>query len=176
MNFENYLTESKAAEEAHKLGLSAAGYGLWRDKNGKVVKKTVDDKLVDVRGSEANLKHYHTDIPLNKNANHAEHDQSSDIIAAHETEGNYRESEATKYNIIEHSAVHPEKAAALHDALVGAGYQHTPSAFGQMYRNGKTSVMISNRPEVGHKRGSTKKDHHSIVIQTEHVPKKKPKK
>lgn len=175
MSFETYLKESAAAEEAHKLGLSAAGYGLWRDKTGKVVKKTVDDKLVDVRGSEANLKHHHINIPQNREGNHAEHDQSSDIVSAHETPGTHRESEVTKYHINEHSAVHPDKAAELHNALVGAGYKHTPSAFGQMYQKGKTSVMISNRPEISAKRGG-KNDHHSVLIRTDHVAKKKPKK
>lgn len=173
--FDNYLLEEVAAEQAHKLGLSAAGYGLWRDAKGKVVKKTVEGKLVDVRGSEANINHYHSNIPTSKVANHAEHDQSSDIIASHETPGTHRESEVSKYHIIEHSSVHPDKAAALHEALVGAGYKHVASPFGQMYKSGKTAVMISNRPEVSHKRGGKDKDHHSIVIQTDHVGKKKTK-
>jgi hypothetical protein len=171
--FDNYLMESEAADAAHKLGLTAAGYGLWRDKDGKIVKKTVEGKLKDVRGSAANIKHYHSNIPASKQGNHAEHDMSSDIVADHETEGAHRESEVSKYHIIEHSSVHPKNAAKLHDTLVGSGYKHSSSPFGQMYKHGKTAVMISNRPEVSHKRGGKDKDHHSIVIQTEHAGRKK---
>lgn len=174
--FESFLLESDAAEAAHKAGLSAVGYGLWRDKDGKITKKTVDGKLKDVRGSEANLKHYHSSIPSSKTGNHAQHDQSSDIVKAHETPDAHRESETTKHNITEHSSVHPSKAPLLHNALVGAGYKHSSSPFGQMYKNGKTAVMISNHPEISHKRGGKTKDHHSIVIQTEHVAKAKPAK
>lgn len=168
MPFEDFLSESTAAEEAHKNELTAAGWGLWKDKDGKVVKKTDGKKLVDVRGSEANINHYHSNIPLNKKASHAEHDQSSDIVKLAETPGTHRSSDVTKRSINEHSAVHPKHAAKLHDALVSGGYQYDPSPFGHMYRNGKTAVMISNEPEVSHKRGGKEKDHHSIVIQTEH--------
>ena len=175
MSFDQFLLESKAAEEAHKQGLSAAGYGLWRDKSGKVVKKTVDDKLVDVRGSEANLNHYHFDIPSNKVANHAAHDESVDIVNQHATVAAKTDSKANKYNITEHSQVHADKAFGLHEALVGAGYEHQPSAFGQIYTKGKTSVMISNRPEVAAKPGGKEKDHHTVVIRTDHVAKKKEK-
>jgi hypothetical protein len=40
------LRESAAAEEAHKLGLTSAGGAYWMDKTGKIVAKTVGDKLV----------------------------------------------------------------------------------------------------------------------------------
>lgn len=40
------LRESVAAEEAHKLGLTSAGGAYWMDKQGKIVAKTIGDKLV----------------------------------------------------------------------------------------------------------------------------------
>lgn len=40
--------DSEAAEQAHKLGLTAAGWGYWADKNGQKVAKTVDGKLVKI--------------------------------------------------------------------------------------------------------------------------------
>jgi len=40
------LRESAAAEEAHKLGLTSAGGAYWMDKTGKIVAKTIGDKLV----------------------------------------------------------------------------------------------------------------------------------
>lgn len=175
MKFEDYLVESTAAEEAHKLGLTATGWGLWKNSDGKIVKKSDGKSLVDVRGSEANINHYHSHIPLDKVASHAEHDQSSDIVALAETKGTTRSSDVTKRSINEHSAVHPKQAAKLHDALVSAGYDYDPSPFGHMYRNGSTAVMISNEPEVSHKRGGKEKDHHSIVIQTEHKKAKRKK-
>lgn len=175
MKFETYLVESTASDEAHELGLTAAGWGLWRDKTGKVVKKTQDGKLVDVRGSAAKIEHYHINIPSNEEANHAEHDQSSDIVAEFETKGTHRESEISKVAINEHSAVSKENAKKMHDALVGAGYAHRPSPFGQMYTSGGTSIMISNHPETSHKRGGKEKDHHTVLITTKHKRKKKTK-
>ena len=40
------LEVSAAAEQAHKLGLKYAGYGIWKNKAGVKVAKTVNDKLV----------------------------------------------------------------------------------------------------------------------------------
>ena len=39
----------KTVEKAHKLGLKSSGWGKWKNKTGKVVAKTVDDKLVPVK-------------------------------------------------------------------------------------------------------------------------------
>jgi len=40
------IKESKASDEAHKKGLESAGFGHWKDKSGKIVATTSDDKLV----------------------------------------------------------------------------------------------------------------------------------
>lgn len=46
---ENILREGTAADKAHKLGLVFAGWGKWKNKQGKVVAKTVGDKLVSIK-------------------------------------------------------------------------------------------------------------------------------
>jgi hypothetical protein len=46
-------SDSEAAEQAHHLGLTAAGWGTWRDQSGKTVAKTVQGKLVKLEPGEA---------------------------------------------------------------------------------------------------------------------------
>lgn len=48
------LRESAAAEEAHKLGLTSAGGAYWMDKTGKIVAKTIGDKLAKLPDKAAN--------------------------------------------------------------------------------------------------------------------------
>ena len=43
--------ESSAADKAHKKGLTYAGYGKWKDKSGKIVAKSVNDRLIDLTKS-----------------------------------------------------------------------------------------------------------------------------
>lgn len=58
---------SEASEEAHRLGLTSAGWGYWKDKSGKTVARTVDGKLVKLSSEEdefndENLKSFADDI------------------------------------------------------------------------------------------------------------------
>jgi hypothetical protein len=51
MKLRHLLNELSAAEEAKRQGLKSRGYGYW-EKDGKVVAKTVGDKLVPVKPGE----------------------------------------------------------------------------------------------------------------------------
>jgi len=55
--------ESEAAQQAHKLGLKAKGWGLWMDpKTGETVAKTVKGKLVKIDNTEYQDPVTHVDI------------------------------------------------------------------------------------------------------------------
>lgn len=56
MLLKNTVKESTASDKAHKLGLKHAGFGRWKDKEGKVVAKTQDDKLVKISDKESKSK------------------------------------------------------------------------------------------------------------------------
>jgi hypothetical protein len=43
------LAESKASEQAHKLGYKSGGKGRWYDKSGNLIAKTQGDKLVKTK-------------------------------------------------------------------------------------------------------------------------------
>ena len=43
--FLSEATESQAAMQAHKLGLSGDGHGGWIDRSGKIVARTENGKL-----------------------------------------------------------------------------------------------------------------------------------
>ena len=46
LSFLSEAAQSEAAQQAKEMGLTSAGYGNWRDKQGNVVAKTVDGQLV----------------------------------------------------------------------------------------------------------------------------------
>lgn len=46
MHLSDFLIESEASDKAHQMGLVYAGYGVWKDKTGRKVAKTVNGKLV----------------------------------------------------------------------------------------------------------------------------------
>jgi hypothetical protein len=49
----NLLSETKtAAQQAHELGLTHAGWGYWQDSSGKVVAKTINGQLVKLEPGE----------------------------------------------------------------------------------------------------------------------------
>lgn len=50
------LRESKAADDAHELGLTSAGGPYWMDKSGKIVAKTVQDTLVKMGEKKPDAK------------------------------------------------------------------------------------------------------------------------
>lgn len=60
------ITESDSADQAHKLGLSYAGRGYWRDSSGKTVAKTVQDKLVKLDADDNMAVASKTSRPLPK--------------------------------------------------------------------------------------------------------------
>lgn len=42
IKLKQFIFESdESVEQAHKLGLSSAGWGYWKDESGKIVAKTV---------------------------------------------------------------------------------------------------------------------------------------
>lgn len=174
-SFEAYLSESTAADEAKKQGLTAAGYGLWRDKQGKIVAKTVDGVLQPVKGSRANINNYHSDVPKGKEVDHDAIDSVHDVMDKYLTPGTQVDTDITKYGTHKVAAVHPEKAKHLHDDLISAGFKYEKDEdFGShVYRKGRTTVSVSGKPEIGHK-GGAKRDHHSLVISIDHT--KPPKK
>jgi hypothetical protein len=47
---ENWLDSYPIAKQADILGLSYAGYGRWKDDTGKIVAKTVDGKIISIKG------------------------------------------------------------------------------------------------------------------------------
>lgn len=52
VKLKSLVLELTAAEEAKNRGLIAKSYGKWADKSGKIVARTVDDKLVPVKDDE----------------------------------------------------------------------------------------------------------------------------
>jgi|TARA_R110000824_G_scaffold364808_3_gene553291 hypothetical protein len=52
-NLHGSINEVGAVDDAHKLGLTSIGFGRWADKSGKVVAKSVKDKLVPVKNAQA---------------------------------------------------------------------------------------------------------------------------
>lgn len=168
--FQSYLAESLAADEAKKLGLTSVGYGLWKDKSGKVVKKTVNDQLVDVKGSRANINHYHSNVPKGKSTDHDALDQIEEILGKYETPGTKVDTDVTKYDTHKGSAIHPDKAKHLHDDLIKAGFQYYKDEdFGQhIYSKGKVRIGISGSPEVSHDGSKGKKDHYSVTYSVGH--------
>lgn len=50
--------EGDAAEQAHALGLTSAGWGYWRDEFGRTVAQTIDGKLVKFEGHEDAFDEY----------------------------------------------------------------------------------------------------------------------
>lgn len=176
MRFEEFLLESDASEEAKRQGLVSAGWGLWKDKQGKVVARTVDGKLEPVKGSRADITNYHTNVPQNRQVNHDAIDEVNDTMDKHMTPGTKVETEVTKYAANKISAVHPDKAKFMHDDLIKSGFKYEKDEdFGShVYRKGRVSISISGKPEVSHKPG-TKRDHLSVVATFDHVgiPRKK---
>lgn len=170
MKFTDYLLESEAAEQAKKMGLTAASWGLWKDKDGKVVKKTVDGKLVDVKGSRANLNNYHTNIPQNKETDHDAIDNLESHLDKYITPGTRTTTDITKYGTHKTSAVHPDKAKHLHDDLIADGFQYEKDDIWDthQYRKGNMTVQISDKPETSHK-GGGKNDHLSIAFSVNHT-------
>lgn len=176
-SFEDFLTEeSQAAEEAKRRGLTSAGFGLWRDKQGKVVARTVDGKLEPVKGSRADLSHYHINVPQNKEVDHDSIDSVMDAVQKYATPGTKVDTDVTKYGTHKTSAIHPDKAKHLHDDLIEAGfeYEKDPDWGDHTYRKGNTAITISAKPDTSHKPGA-KNDHHSIVVSVDHVRVKKKK-
>ena len=55
-NNTNNINEGKAADAAHKIGLVSKGLGRWADKTGKVVAKSVGDKLHKIGGKLSSNK------------------------------------------------------------------------------------------------------------------------
>lgn len=168
--FENYLIESQTADEAKRQGLIAAGYGLWRDKNGNIVAKTEGDKLVPIKGSRADIRNYHINVPKNREVDHDALDSVNSVLDKYVTPGTKVDTDVSKYAIHKTTAVHPEKAKHLHDDLIAAGFKYEKDDdFGShIYRLGRTQVAISDKPEIGHKPGA-KRDHHSIIISIDHT-------
>lgn len=175
MQFEEFLTEQTAADEAKRQGLTAAGFGLWRDKAGKIVAKTVDGVLKPVKGSRAEPMHYHINVPKNREVDHDTIDSVTEVMEKYLTPGTKTDTDVTKYGTHKTSAIHPDKAKHLHDDLVAAGFEYEKDEDWEThnYRKGRTVISISDKPEVGHKPGS-KSDHHSLTFSVDHVkPKKK---
>ena len=52
LTLQESMSEGQAADAAHKLGLVAKGWGQWVDKTGKVIAKTVNDKLQKVNPND----------------------------------------------------------------------------------------------------------------------------
>ena len=169
MNFDDYLAESDAADQAKKQGLVAAGFGLWRDKTGKIVAKTVDNTLQPVKGSRADIRHYTDTVPKNREVAHDTIDELTDMLDKHATPGTQTDTDVTKYATHKTTAIHPEKAKHLHDDLMAAGfkYEKDEDFNNHVYRKGKVSLSISSKPEIAHK-GGGKRDHHSVVFSAEH--------
>lgn len=173
MKFDEFLSESKAADEAKQKGWVSAGYGLWKDKQGKVVARTVNDKLEPVKGARADVNNYHSNVPSKKTVDYDSIDSVNSAIEKYLTPGSKTDTEVTKYSTYKTSGIHAEKAKHLHDDLVAAGFTYEKDDFdSHVYRKGNTSVTISDKPEVSHKPGA-KNDHHSIVVAVDHIKDKK---
>ncbi|MBW3545405.1 MAG: GNAT family N-acetyltransferase [Bacteroidetes bacterium] len=53
------LFESEdASDQAHKLGLTSAGWGYWKDKSGKTVAQTIQGKLVKLESHPDAFEEY----------------------------------------------------------------------------------------------------------------------
>lgn len=62
MSLKKLLQEISAAEQAKQKGYVSAGYDKWADQSGKIVARTVDDKLVPVSSDEPTEKPTEPDI------------------------------------------------------------------------------------------------------------------
>lgn len=70
---ENIIDESQAADQAKSMGLAYAGYGRWKDpKTGKIVAKTVQDKLVKVEDDIPDGQSPHGNAPATGEAPEAD--------------------------------------------------------------------------------------------------------